>query len=60
MIKEGIQKVAAGIDLSEAEMIGAMNEIMEGAATPAQVGAFLTALSKRKGGRPSKPIRGTV
>jgi len=47
MIKEGIQKAVAGIDLSEAEMIGVMNEIMEGAATPAQVGAFLTALNMK-------------
>jgi anthranilate phosphoribosyltransferase len=44
MIKEAIGKVVAGIDLSEKEMIGVMNEIMGGEATPAQIGAFITAL----------------
>ncbi|HIJ78054.1 MAG: anthranilate phosphoribosyltransferase [Desulfobulbaceae bacterium] len=44
MIKEAIGKVVLGIDLSEAEMIGVMNMIMGGEATPAQIGAFITAL----------------
>ncbi len=44
MIKEAIAKVIAHIDLSESEMIGVMNEIMGGEATPAQIGSFITAL----------------
>jgi anthranilate phosphoribosyltransferase len=44
MIKEMIQKVVKGQDLSEDEMIHVMNEIMEGRATDAQIGAFITAL----------------
>ncbi len=44
MIKEAIAKVVAGTDLSEEEMIGVMNEIMGGEATPAQIGSFITAL----------------
>ncbi len=44
MIKEAIAKVVALGHLSEAEMIGVMQEIMGGEATPAQIGAFITAL----------------
>ena len=44
MIKEMIQKAVQGDDLSEVEMIGVMDEIMEGKATDAQIGAFITAL----------------
>ncbi len=44
MIKEFISKVVRGEDLTEAEMEKAMAEIMTGAATPAQIGAFITAL----------------
>ncbi|NTW77685.1 MAG: anthranilate phosphoribosyltransferase, partial [Syntrophaceae bacterium] len=44
MIKEAIDKVVKKIDLSEAEMMAAMEEIMEGNATPAQIGSFITAL----------------
>jgi anthranilate phosphoribosyltransferase len=44
MMKEAIAKVVAGIDLSEAEMVGVMETIMGGEATPAQIGAFITAL----------------
>ena len=44
MMKDAIQKVVQGNDLSEEEMIHAMNEIMEGKATDAQIGAFITAL----------------
>jgi len=44
MIQQGIQKLLAGHDLSRAEMAEAMNEIADGGATPAQVGAFLVAL----------------
>ena len=44
MIKEAIGKVVAGIDLNEDEMVGVMNMIMSGEATPAQIGSFITAL----------------
>ncbi|MGD8992573.1 MAG: anthranilate phosphoribosyltransferase [Desulfobacterales bacterium] len=44
MIKEFISKVVKGEDLTEAEMEQAMTEIMIGTATPAQIGAFITAL----------------
>ncbi|MEJ2730142.1 MAG: anthranilate phosphoribosyltransferase [Deltaproteobacteria bacterium] len=44
MIKEFISKVVGGEDLTEAEMETAMTEIMIGTATPAQIGAFITAL----------------
>ncbi|SHI91937.1 anthranilate phosphoribosyltransferase [Malonomonas rubra DSM 5091] len=44
MIKDAIAKVVERQDLSEAEMIDAMNQIMGGEATPAQVGSFITAL----------------
>ena len=44
MIKEAINKVADGHDLSMSETETAMNEIMSGEATPAQIAAFITAL----------------
>ena len=44
MIKNVISKVVLQQDLLEAEMIEVMNQIMGGEATPAQVGAFITAL----------------
>ena len=44
MIKEAIAKVVALDNLSEAEMVGVMQEIMSGEATTAQIGAFITAL----------------
>jgi anthranilate phosphoribosyltransferase len=44
MIKEFISKVVGGKDLTETEMEEAMAEIMTGDATPAQIGAFITAL----------------
>jgi anthranilate phosphoribosyltransferase len=44
MIKEAIEMVVAGMDLSEQEMADAMTELMEGRASDAQIGAFLTAL----------------
>ncbi|MHB8221613.1 MAG: anthranilate phosphoribosyltransferase [Desulfurivibrionaceae bacterium] len=44
MMKEAIAKVVEGTDLSETEMVGVMEEIMGGEATPAQIGAFITAL----------------
>lgn len=44
MIREAIAKVVGGTHLTEAEMVGVMQEIMGGEATPAQIGAFITAL----------------
>ncbi|MEW6108831.1 MAG: anthranilate phosphoribosyltransferase [Nitrospirota bacterium] len=44
MIKEAINLLVSGINLSESEMVECMKEIMEGRATEAQIGAFLTAL----------------
>ena len=44
MIKELISKVVGGNDLTESEMERAMDEIMSGQATPAQIGAFITGL----------------
>ncbi|MEW6163415.1 MAG: anthranilate phosphoribosyltransferase, partial [Nitrospirota bacterium] len=44
MIREIIDSLVKGVDLSEAEMAECMKEIMEGRATDAQIGAFLTAL----------------
>jgi anthranilate phosphoribosyltransferase len=43
-IKNAIGKIVVGQHLSEIEMIGVMNEIMGGEATPAQIGSFITAL----------------
>lgn len=44
MIKEAIAKVIERQDLSETEMIGVMDQVMGGEATPAQIGSFITAL----------------
>jgi anthranilate phosphoribosyltransferase len=44
MIKEAISLLVGGISLSESEMAECMKEIMEGNATDAQIGAFLTAM----------------
>ncbi len=44
MIKEAIGKVVEGTDLTVQEMVGVMDEVMSGNATPAQIGAFITAL----------------
>jgi len=44
MIKEAIARVVEREDLSEGQMIEVMNQIMGGEATPAQIGAFITAL----------------
>jgi anthranilate phosphoribosyltransferase len=45
MIREGIQKLVKGTDLTHQEATGIMKEIMSGSATEAQIGAFLTALA---------------
>ncbi|HHW08782.1 MAG TPA: anthranilate phosphoribosyltransferase [Firmicutes bacterium] len=47
-VKEALATVTARKDLAEKEAEAAMNEVMEGRATPAQIAAFLTAL-KMKG-----------
>ena len=44
MIKEAIAKVVKGEDLTEKEMEAAMDEVMTGQATPAQIGALITSL----------------
>ena len=44
MLKEAIAKLVERQDLNELEMIDAMNQIMGGEATAAQIGAFITAL----------------
>ena len=44
MLKEAIYKVVTRQDLTEEEMVAAMDAIMEGRATEAQIGAFITAL----------------
>ncbi len=44
MITDAIKKVVDGHDLSRSEAIGAMNEIMGGGATDAQIAALITAL----------------
>lgn len=44
MIKKFIAKVVRGENLTEDEMATAMDEIMTGSATEAQIGAFITAL----------------
>jgi anthranilate phosphoribosyltransferase len=47
MIKEAIAKVVANEDLRESEMMQAMEEVMEGKATPAQIAALITALGMK-------------
>jgi anthranilate phosphoribosyltransferase len=44
MIKDSIQKLVEGLDLSHDESIAVMKEIMSGEATPAQISAFLVSL----------------
>jgi anthranilate phosphoribosyltransferase len=44
MIKEAIAKAVTKKDLNESEMMQAMDEVMGGKATPAQIAAFITAL----------------
>jgi anthranilate phosphoribosyltransferase len=44
MIQQAIAKLVERQDLSRAEMAEVMNEVADGGATPAQVGAFLCAL----------------
>jgi anthranilate phosphoribosyltransferase len=58
MIREAIAHITAGATLSEDEAAAVMKEIMTGAATQAQMGAFLTALRLRPGGETVKEIAG--
>src|SRR5947209_3184155 len=58
MIREAISHVAAGAVLAEDEAAAVMEEIMTGAATPSQMGAFLTALRLRPGGETVEEIAG--
>jgi anthranilate phosphoribosyltransferase len=44
MIREGIEAVVSGRNLTEAEAMAVMTEIMEGNATPAQIAAFIVGL----------------
>ena len=44
MMKEAIGKLIDGQGLTEAEAEAAMLEIMDGLATPAQIGSYVTAL----------------
>jgi len=44
MIRKAIAQVVEQHDLTEGEMIEVMNQIMSGECTPAQIGAFITAL----------------
>jgi len=53
MIKEAISKVMRLENLTEEEAYAAMEDIMSGAATPAQIGGYLTAL-KMKGETPDE------
>lgn len=45
MIREAISAAAAGASLSMEQAIEVMREVMEGEATPAQLGSYLTALA---------------
>lgn len=44
MIREAIRKIVDGAHLTQEEAVGAMTEIMDGEATPAQVACLITAL----------------
>ncbi|GCE24830.1 anthranilate phosphoribosyltransferase [Dictyobacter alpinus] len=58
MIREAIAHIASGATLTTEESASAMEEIMTGAATPSQIGAFLTALRLRPGGETVEEIAG--
>ena len=58
IIREAITHVAAGATLGEDEAAAVMEEIMTGVASPAQMGAFLTALRLRSGGETVEEIAG--
>ncbi len=58
MTKELISKIVEGHHLSETEMMSAMEDIMEGRATPAQIASFMTAL--RMKGETVEEVTGAV
>ncbi|WP_373323917.1 anthranilate phosphoribosyltransferase [Dictyobacter formicarum] len=58
MIREAIAHIAMGATLGTEEAAAAMEEIMTGAATPSQIGAFLTALRMRPGAETVEEIAG--
>lgn len=58
MIRDAIKKAVEREDLTEAESIDAMTEIMDGEATPAQVASFITAM--RMKGETVEEITGFV
>lgn len=58
MIREAIAQLVSGKHLSDVEAESVMNEIMQGEATPAQIGSFLTAL--RMNGETADEIGGCV
>ena len=57
-IKAAIARLVERVSLSEAEAEGVMREIMDGAATPAQIAAYLTAL--RMKGETVDEVAGSV
>lgn len=57
-IKSAIRKVVEGEDLSREEMAGAVEEMMSGRATPAQIAALLTGLSAK--GETTEELVGAV
>ena len=58
MIKEALTKVVKGEDLTVEESVAVMEEIMTGGASPAQIGAFITAL--RMKGETAEEITGAA
>ncbi len=52
-ITQGISKVVSGVDLTRDEIRSIIRQIMDGVATPAQIGAFLTGL-RMKGETPEE------
>lgn len=58
IIKEAIGKMVKGVGLSDAQMHEVFGEIMSGKTTPAQIGAFLTAL--RVKGETAEEITGAA
>lgn len=58
MIRDAIRSAVEGRDLTQAEAVAAMTEIMEGEATPAQVASFITAM--RMKGETVEEIAGFV
>ncbi|MFW6414606.1 MAG: anthranilate phosphoribosyltransferase [Verrucomicrobiota bacterium] len=58
MLKEMLQTIISGNDLSSDEITQAMDEIMEGRATPAQIAGFITAL--RMKGETAEEVAGAA